>query len=95
MAVGPFHGTDQDVAVAGTAEALVSTTLWVTSATVRAKDTNTGNVFLGDETVDSSDPPLAAGQSVDIAKGYAFDLNQIFVDAAVNGEGVWFWYMEQ
>ena len=53
---------------------------------IAAKPANTGNVFLGDVTVTSANGRiLAPGASIDIAID---NLNRIYLDVAVNGEGV-------
>lgn len=83
------------VTAAGTAEALSAAPLQVRSFMIKALGANTGLIYAGDSTVSSSDgyeltsgdsigsegPPFAGG-----TKDY--DLNDIYIDSAVNGEGV-------
>lgn len=78
---------NKSVTTSGTAEAL-GTTLVIKSVYIRARGTNTGNVFIGDSTVDAVTNQgiiLAANDSVtlDIA-----DRATVYVDVAVNLEGV-------
>jgi hypothetical protein len=76
------------VSTAGTAVALTSAQETI-AVTIRALDSNSGDVYVGDNTVDSNNGyPLSKGEtfSVDI------DLNEamIYVDADNNGDGVAF-----
>lgn len=77
------------VAAAGTAEALAADTdLTSGYINIKALSTNTGLVYVGDSDVDSTNGyPLAAGESVALTVA---NLNQVYVDAAVNGEAVRF-----
>ena len=80
-------GGTKAVTTSGTGLAL-GATLATKSIYIRAKLANTGNVYVGDSAVDASTSQqivLAAGDSVtiDIA-----DRATVYVDAAVNGEGV-------
>lgn len=73
------------VTTGGTAVALaVSTT--ITSVVVKAKYGNTGTIYIGNATVDSSNGvELQAGDAISIDID---DLAKVYVDASVNGEGV-------
>jgi predicted metal-dependent RNase len=77
------------VTSAGTAETLVASTIPVREGViVTALKTNTGNVFVGTSSVDSSSDKqfeLEPGEGTSIAVN---DLVNIYVDVAVNGEGV-------
>lgn len=77
------------VTTAGTRVQLASTTS-IKGLSVKALSTNTGLIYIGDVTVASSNGfQLSAGdeQSFDIS-----DLASLYVDSAVNGEGVtYFW----
>ncbi len=92
---------DKDVTVAGTAEALHATANTLAfDIIITAKETNTGNIFVGDSSIDSSSDPLAAGESFtmsppqsDDTREYGFDLNEVYVDSSVSGDGVWVKYM--
>ncbi len=80
-------GGSKTVAVSGTAEALGGA-LATKTIYVRAKSGNTGNVFVGDSSVDavtSQQIILAANDSVSINIA---SRATVFVDVAVGGEGV-------
>lgn len=80
-------GGEKTVAATGTAEAL-GASLATKSIYIRAKSTNTGNVYVGDSAVDATTSQqiiLAANDSLTL------DISNratVYVDAAVNGEGV-------
>jgi hypothetical protein len=77
----------KNVTTAGTPVAIASTAA-VQAVIVRSKDTNTSNIFVGASGVTSATGHiLAPGESVGIAID---DLAKVYVDAAVNGEGVTF-----
>ena len=79
----------KDVASAGTAEALSSSQKcnWVA---VSAKSTNTGNIYVGGSTIDSTRGiPLAVSESISIP---ASNIASVYIDADTNGEGVTFMY---
>jgi hypothetical protein len=78
-------GNDQvTVAAAGTAEQLPDQSCKAVS--IAALPTNTGYVYLGDSGVDSTNGRvLAAGDAIDVAID---NLNRLYVDADVNGEGI-------
>lgn len=90
---------EQDVAAAGTAEALVADTLFTSSVEVLAKSANVGDVYIGDSTIDNTGSPLTAGQSLSFdgprvnGNTIEFDLNAIFVDADNNDDGVFITYI--
>ncbi len=80
---------DKTVTAAGTAEALASAQR-VRSVTIVAKDDNTGRIYVGGSDVSSStNRGLQAGDVLThtSASGWQ-DLADIFIDAAVSGEGV-------
>ena len=91
-------GAVKTVATAGTAEGLIAAKTMVSSVVVRAEDDNTGNIFVGNSQVDNTEGPLGPGdtwkKTGDQINGTVtlFNLAQVFIDAAVNGEGVEFWY---
>lgn len=80
-------GGSKTVTATGTAEAL-GASLATKSIYIRAKSTNTGNVFVGDSTVDATTSQqiiLAANDAITI------DISNratVYVDVSVNGEGV-------
>jgi hypothetical protein len=79
------------ISVAGTAEAIVGSSTECVSVTIKALAGNTGNVYVGKSTVNSSNGlVLAAGDSV------SFDidnLNRVYIDVDTNGEGISFLYV--
>jgi hypothetical protein len=83
------------VTTAGTAERLVAASTLAKYIFVTAFSTNTGRVMIGGSTVDETPAssrgiPLAASQTI----GFPIDdVNDIFVDSAVNLEGVMFAYL--
>ena len=79
----------KDVTTAGTAEA-ISTTQRCKWVAIIAKSTNTGNVYVGGSTIDSTRGiPLAASESISLP---ASDLSLVYIDVDTNGEGVTFAY---
>lgn len=91
------HGNSKTVTTSGTAVPLVASTTPAKMLYVRAKTTNTGNIYFGDSTVDVSTSKqiiLAPMQSVTInaESGFKIDLVEQYIDADVNGEGVDFLY---
>ena len=91
-------GSDKTVAAAGTAERLVSASTHAFSITVRAKASNTGDVYVGESDVSNTQPGIAPGDSVSIVapsiggSQVQFELRELWVDVAIAGEGVDFWY---
>lgn len=74
----------QTVAIAG--ERVQLTDLPCRSASIRALSGNAGDIYLGDERVDSSTGfPLAAGDCLDLAID---NLRRLYIDAANNGDGI-------
>lgn len=90
------NGT-KTVTTAGTAVRLVATSTVIKQATIQALSSNTGVVCIGSSTVlvaSKNGICLSAGQATPLfyISGFPHDLNQIWVDSAVNGEGVAFAY---
>lgn len=91
-------GTAKTVTAAGTAEPLVSTVIMCTWCIIQPLNSNTDKVYIGDSTVSSANGiwlDAALGQSLTIPEATVplyIDLNSIYVDAAVNSEGVVFFY---
>jgi hypothetical protein len=92
-----FKGTSVVVTTSGTEVPLSAADLHVSSFVLVAKAANTGNIFVSDSTVSTTtngglrpgavfpwgnDPPVL----------YGINLKDIYIDAAVNGEGVDLWY---
>lgn len=97
-----FKLAEKTVTAAGTAEAIFASKTIAAGFTIRAKIGNTGNVFIGDSTVDSASTGKGAmepGAAINFTSDYALankpiDMSLIYVDSAVNGEGVDIWYNE-
>ncbi len=88
------------VTTAGTQVALVAASKKVRKAKIKALAANTGAIYVGPSTVDSATGyVLSAGQELDLTslfwkEGDLVDLNTVYIDSAVNGEGVSFIYVE-
>jgi len=87
----------QTVPTPGTAVALSATDLWVTSLVIQAKKVgaaNTGNIFVGDSTVDKTTKQLvtlannSSAWEFPIPAGAAVNLADIYIDAATADDGV-------
>ncbi len=84
------------VTAAGTQEQLSTTVGWVSQVIIRAKVGNTGAIYVGRSTVSSSNPPLEAGASITLnspIRQPIIQLTDIWIDSAVNGEGVDVYYV--
>ncbi len=84
------------VTAAGTRERLISTANNVSakSVTIVAKESNTGLVYVGDDTVASSNSPnLNPGDSIKIDDDGPFNLSDIYLDVSVAADGVDYWAM--
>ena len=91
----------QDVAAAGTPEALTASKALASTFLIRAKSANTGNVYVGLSDLDTTDADtvlavLAAGysQSRTAQPGHVFNIADYYIDVDVNGEGVIVEYAE-
>lgn len=92
---------NKTVTTAGTQVALTSSQIVTPKVVIQAKPGNTGNIFVGTADVSSSDygVVLAPGASTTLVASHietgesGLDLTSIWVDAAVNGEGVTFLYL--
>jgi hypothetical protein len=74
------------VTTAGTRVALVASTTSCSAVIIRALDTNTGIIYVGNSSVSSSNGHrLLPGESVGLSIN---DLSSIYLDSSVNGEGV-------
>jgi hypothetical protein len=74
------------VTTAGTQVQLNSTSTGVVTVSIKALSTNTGVIYVGDSNVSSSNGrELQIGESIDIDIA---NLNLIYIDSSVNGEGV-------
>ena len=89
-----------DVASAGTAIPLASTRITAPFVTIQAKIANVGVIFLGGSNVSSTSfgIQLASGDSYTfppVADIALYDLREIFIDAANDGEGITVLYVER
>lgn len=82
------------VTTAGTRVALSATKKLLSKLKIRALTTNTGAIYIGDVTVSSTiGYPLAAGVEIDLDSllvndDDVIDISKIYIDSAVNLEGV-------
>lgn len=85
-----FGQGSKDVTTAGTAEALAGSTACI-RAVIRAKDANTGKVYVGNSSVSSSNTGIVlnAGDAYEMELD---NLNKIYIDSDTNGEGVTYSY---
>ena len=75
---------------AGSAETLVASSTACKTVIIEGKEANTGKVFIGDSGVSSSDGIyIYATQQVILEID---DLQKIYLDVSVNGEGVVYTY---
>jgi len=76
------------VVAAGTAVRVSDTSVKVASFEVRAPSGNSGVIYVGDESVDSTAAPRSADSSTtftasdDASSGDYFDLSEVYLDAA-------------
>ena len=88
----------KNVTTAGTRVPLSATPVYAYSVTLVARESNTGKIFVGDSSVDNTMGAISAGQAVgagDVEKGGRDDnvnLADVYIDSAVNGEGVYVFY---
>ena len=87
MLVGSVIGNGQkDVTTASTSEILLTATATM-AVLIKAKADNTGDIYVGNSGVDSSNGYiLDAGEAVAI--GVDHNSSNIYIDASVSGEGV-------
>ena len=84
--------SEKTVSAAGTAEALASSSQRVESLSVIAKTGNTGQVYVGGSDVSSAtNDGLAPGDTLIIPSINRLDLNNLYLDVDVSGEGVDFY----
>jgi hypothetical protein len=91
-------GGAKAVAAAGTAVPLVASETNAQSLYVKAREGNTGSIFFGDSDVDKDASPQAVlfqGQSISVSaeSGYKLDVNEFYIDADNNDDGVDFIYL--
>lgn len=82
-----IYSGNKNVTTAGIALALASSQALTRGVRVRAKDANTGLIYIGGASVTTGSDRLTAGESIWID---ANNLALVYIDAAVSGEGVTF-----
>lgn len=81
----------QTVMASGTRVQLASSTA-TTTITVRALSTNTGLIYVGNSSVASANGfQLSADDAISIDLN---NLNKVYIDSSVNGEGVTYIYLD-
>jgi Ca2+-binding RTX toxin-like protein len=87
----------KNVATAGTAEPLAAAATLAKSVVLQARETNTGFIYVGGADVDKDTKNgirLAANQTFSLGDiesnggDRTFNIQQLYIDATVNGEGV-------
>lgn len=86
---GLSYGASKAVTTAGTAEVLGSSQV-CRSVYIRAKSTNTGNVYVGTSNVSATLALKDLGPG-DSAEFSVINVNELYLDVGVNGEGVDYW----
>ena len=106
MAAGLIRHSSKNVTTAGNRVRLVSESTLVCECVIRGKLANTGNIFIGDDTVDSTGYPIQPAEPFRIAdlqytrlfpkKNDPFiDLYHVWIDAEISGEGVNIIYIDR
>ncbi|KKK78678.1 hypothetical protein LCGC14_2841150 [marine sediment metagenome] len=95
--VSPVGGAET-VDASGTAQPLVGVSTDAQMLFVQAKSGNTGAIYFGDSAVDktsSKQTTLLQSQAVTVSVdgGYKLDINEFFIDADNNDDGVDFLYL--
>lgn len=95
-----IYDGSKTVATAGTRVALASVRTPASWVHIQSKTANTGSIYVGGSTVTSLSgielpSALDSHQLPPIGDILAYDLQDIYVDAAVNGEGVKFVYSQR
>lgn len=94
-----FKNNTQVVPVAGTAVPLTATVTGCNEVCIQIKSSNTGDIWIGGATVASNGStggivlkPVAAGVQPPSVNISVEDLNKLYINATVNGDGVTFLY---
>jgi hypothetical protein len=94
FAIPSISSSIKTVTTAGTAERLSATSSRHEMIVLQAECDNTGNIFIGGSTVDSSNGIQLAACETFVFSGNSFrgtiapfDLRDIWIDVATNGEG--------
>lgn len=89
---GVVGSGSQTVTTAGTRVQLSSISVPCKNVTIQSKFANTGNMYLGDSTVSSSNGLVLYPGSATSFRVTPNNLNLLYIDSAVNGEGVDYFY---
>lgn len=74
---------------AGTAQPLSATSIEAYGVTIKALADNTGDIYVGDSNVSSTNGfVLDAGEELTLKPGGWVELNQIYIDAGTTDDGV-------
>lgn len=82
-----LSGANKTVAAVGTPEPLVATSTLVSSVLIYPIRTNTGTVYVGITSADNTQN-VTVPLGIEAPFGMKFNLQSIYVDVTVNGEGV-------
>lgn len=85
--VATFTEGTKTVAATGTPERLVGSATYVTSVLISPLRTNTGRVFVG-VTLTNDTQCIEVPVVIEAPSGKSINLNLLYVDVSVNGEGV-------
>ena len=87
-----FGSGQKSVTTAGTRVQLSSVSYLIHSITIKAKSGNTGSIYVGASDVISTNGfILAAGEGISLDVD---NLNDIWLDSSVNGEGVSYFFVK-
>lgn len=86
---------ERTVTTSGTAVQLMTSPTYAVGLTIRARAGNTGVIYIGDSSVGSSYGRLSAGDMIEVVRDAEFNLENIYLDASVNGESVDFFWMRK
>ncbi len=93
---GILHAGNKDVTTAGTPVPLAATKTMCNWILMHPKTANTGHIYLGDSAVTATNGVIMDVGDSDViwpmVAFAAYDLNLIYIDSSVNGEGIQFIY---
>tara|TARA_Y100000310_G_scaffold345002_1_gene461092 strand:- start:6983 stop:7267 length:285 start_codon:yes stop_codon:yes gene_type:complete len=91
--LGKLRSGTANLTGAGTAQAIVTTSTVASGLVFRARDGNTGNLYVGDSTIDNTGPPITPGTAIGFSDKSEFDLADIYFDGGTTNDDLDFWYM--
>jgi hypothetical protein len=89
----PKHG-QRTVTTAGTAVQLSTVSVPCYEIAIQAKRTNTGRIYIGGAGIGNNDTGGVMLNAEDIYTDYVTDLQQIYINSSVDGEGVTYIYKD-